>query len=126
MASDRTQRLSIIIVHHGTPDLLASCLRSIADSPLGVPYEVLVIDNASDPPLPADFEVRWPSFRLIRNRQNIGYSRAVNQGVRLAVGDLLLILNPDIEVRGDAIGEMVRFLEATPRAGIVGCRLVNA
>ncbi len=126
MSAPDAPRLSIVIVHHGTPDLLASCLRSIADSPLRVPHEVLVLDNASDPPLPAGFEARWPALRLVRNRQNIGYSRAVNQGVRLARGDLLLILNPDIEVRGDAIGEMVRFMDATPEAGIVGSRLLNA
>ena len=119
-------RLSIVIVHHATPDLLAACLDSIAASPLATPYEVLVLDNASDPPLAERFAEAWPALRLVRNRQNVGYSRAVNQGVRAARGELILVLNPDIELRGDAIGEMVRFLDAHPEAGIVGCRLLNA
>lgn len=115
-------RVSIVIVHHNTPDLLASCLDSIASRE---PREILVIDNASEPGLPPAFERRWPDVRLIRNAENIGYSRAVNQGVRLAAGDYVLILNPDIEVKGDAIGEMMRFLDHRPEAGIVGCRLLN-
>lgn len=118
-------RVSIVIVHHNTPDLLDACLASIARSPLSVSYEILVLDNASDPPLPASFGAAWPAARLVRNGDNIGYSRAVNQGVRAAAAEYVLILNPDIEVLGDAIGEMVRFLDAHPDAGIAGCRLLN-
>ncbi|MFN0150989.1 MAG: glycosyltransferase [bacterium] len=118
-------RVSIVIVHHNTPDLLDACLASIARTPLGAPYEIIVLDNASNPPLPAGFEVAWPAVRLVRNLENIGYARAVNQGVRAAAAEYVLILNPDIEVIGDAIGEMVRFLDAHPDAGIAGCRLLN-
>jgi len=120
-----TVTLSIIIASHNTRELLRQCLTSILQFRSRLDLEIIVIDNAS-----SDGSVRmmctdFPQVRLIQNHDNVGFAKAVNQGLKLANGLYLLLLNSDTEIKPNALQHSIAFLEAHPKAGIVGCKLLN-
>jgi len=116
--------LSIVIVTHNSRSPVERCLESIEAGPPASPFEILVVDNASTDGTPDMVAGRFPSVRLLRNRDNVGYSRGVNQGIRSSTGRHILILNPDIVVGERSIDRLVDFLERTPDAGIAASKLV--
>ncbi|MBN1953663.1 MAG: glycosyltransferase family 2 protein [Anaerolineae bacterium] len=112
--------LSIVIVNWNVRDLLRSCLRSIAPG-----VEVIVVDNASTDGSAGMVRCEFPSVRLVANDENRGFSAANNQGIALARGRYVLLLNPDAEVLGDALDAMVAFADENPDVGVVGPQLLN-
>jgi N-acetylglucosaminyl-diphospho-decaprenol L-rhamnosyltransferase len=145
--------LVVVTVSYNTRDLLADSLESVfaglAQS--GLASEVWVVDNASTDGSAEMVHERFPAVRLIAHSENLGFAAGNN----LALSRLgllpspsgwpgpdrgapasepsgakegprhVLFLNPDTRVTGDALGAMVRFLDATPMAGVVGARLVH-
>lgn len=67
---------------------------------------------------------RFERFRLVSNKENIGYSRGVNRGIELSKGGMILVLNPDIVVGEGSIDNLVSFVNETPDAGIAGAKLL--
>jgi len=116
--------LSIVIVTHNSRSPVEKCLDSIAEHPPAGSFEIIVVDNASVDGTPDMIAERFPSVRLIRNAENIGYSRGVNSGIGSSAGRNLLVLNPDILVGEGSIDRLVDFLERTPDAGIAASKLV--
>jgi len=117
--------LSIVILSWNTSSLLTACLRAIERHPFRGEHEVIVVDNASSDRSADRVADEFPTVRLIRNEANLGYSAGNNLGLRAARGRYLLLLNSDTEVGAGALDRLVGFLEATPGAGAVTCRLVN-
>ncbi|MDP6418749.1 MAG: glycosyltransferase, partial [Candidatus Krumholzibacteria bacterium] len=68
---------------------------------------------------------REEDVRVIANGSNLGYARAVNQGLRAGSGDLFLVLNPDVKAEPGSIDILTDYLESHPHVGIVGSRLLN-
>lgn len=110
--------LSIIIVNYNTGELLARCISSVEKSSPRLPYEVIILDNAS-----TDESVK--GIKNIKNKTNMGFAKAVNQGIKLAEGGYMLLLNPDTEVEKGALAKMVEFAQKTDDAGVIGARLLN-
>ncbi len=121
----RIPDVSIIIVNWNTKALLRDCLRSVYDCAGDVGFEIIVVDNASADGSPDVVEEEFPDVRLIRNAGNVGFAAANNQGMRIAEGRYLLLLNSDTRVLDGAIAKSVRFADAHPDAGIVGCRTLR-
>lgn len=117
--------LSIIIVNWNTRDVLWNSLRSIFRFPPKNKFEVLVVDNASIDGSVQMVGGQFPKVRLIENMENMGFARANNQAILHASGDYILLLNPDTEVKPDALTSLVSFMEAHPEAGAAGARLIN-
>jgi GT2 family glycosyltransferase len=125
--------LTIVTVSYNTRALLADCLDSawagLARS--GLEGEIWVVDNASSDGSAEMVAERFPAVRLVAHDENLGFAAGNNLALevmgfgRQARPRHLLFLNPDTHVVGDALGEMVRFLEATPAAGAAGARLVH-
>ena len=90
--------------------------------------EIILINNNIRVDLPnlISFRPYLPLLKVVQNKKNVGYGRACNQGMKLAAGDEMLILNPDIRVGMDDLEELLTFLKKTPAAHIVGCKLFNA
>lgn len=120
--------LSIIIVSWNVADLLAACLESIERSlsGSGLKVETIVVDSASNDDTVAMLRRRFPEVRLLARRDNIGFVRGNNLGLQIARGRLILLLNPDTCVPGDALAQMARALEADPDLGIVGPHTLNS
>ncbi|HEY3294203.1 MAG TPA: glycosyltransferase family 2 protein [bacterium] len=84
-----------------------------------------VVDNASTDGTADGIAERYPWVHLIRNRDNVGFGRAVNQAAQAASGEYLLVLNPDTVIRPGAIAELVRFLDHRPAAAACGPKIVD-
>ncbi|MCX5753936.1 MAG: glycosyltransferase [Candidatus Krumholzibacteria bacterium] len=116
--------LSIIIVTYNSLEPVERCIASIETHEPRCAYEIIVVDNSSIDGTAAAVARRFPRVRVVANAENLGYSRGVNQGIRLSIGRAILILNPDIIAREGSIDRLMEFLDAHPDAGIVGSKLV--
>lgn len=115
--------LSIIIVNWNVCELLRRCLASIEAHHDGLSLEVIVVDNASSDDSVRVVEREFPQVRLIASQQNLGYTGGNNLGVKEAQGRYLLILNSDTQVCGEALAQMVAYLDEHPTVGVVGPQL---
>jgi len=120
-----TPRLSIIIVNWNVRDLLRACLCSVARETTATSYELIVVDNASADGSVEMLRADFPDVRLIASPTNLGFARGCELGYREAVGDLVLLLNPDTDVLEGAIDHMVAHFAREPRLGILGGHLRN-
>ena len=114
--------VSIVIVNWNTCDILRSCLTSIADE-TRLPHEVIVVDNASHDNSVDMIRAEFPEIQLIANKENKGFAAANNQGLEIARGKNLLLLNPDTIILEGAIDTMIDWLNRHPDTGCVGCQV---
>lgn len=120
-----TTDVSIIIVSHNSRDALSECLTSLERGDQTVTTETILVDNASSDGTPGFVGERFPWVSVTANEANIGYARAVNQGVGLSSGRYVLVLNPDVTARAGSIDKLVRFMDGNGDAGISGSKLLN-
>ncbi len=119
--------LSVVIVNWNVRDLLRRCLLSLN---LGAPtsdlgLETIVVDNGSTDGSAQMVRDEFPVVRLITNAENRGFTAANNQGIAVAQGRYVMLLNPDTQVIGDALSTMLSFADAHPDVGVVGPQLLN-
>ena len=121
--------LSIIIVSFNTKELLKECLNSILrageQGSKKVKIEVIVIDNASGDSSAKMVEKDFPKIILIKNKDNLGFAQANNQGIKKTRGKYLLLLNSDTRVKPGPLEKLIQFAQKHPEAGIVGAKLVD-
>lgn len=117
--------VSVVIVSWNTRDLLRACLASIARQPHSVSTEVIVVDNASRDGTPEMVACEFSDVHLIRNELNRGFAAANNQGIRVACGRYVLLLNPDTIVLDQAILKTVTYADAHSDVGVVGCQVLE-
>jgi hypothetical protein len=117
-------KLSIIIVNYNTKEYLRSTLSAIYKFPPKFDFEVIVIDNASKDGSYKMLRDKFPQVRVIKNRVNVGFARANNQGISRAKGEYILFLNPDATPTSGAIEAIVKFMEGKTSVGCVGGRLL--
>jgi len=113
-------KISIIIPSWNTKGLLRNCLKSLGSS-----YEIIVVDNGSTDGSPVMVEKEFPHVLLIKNKKNLGFGAANNQGMKRAKGDYLLLLNSDTIVKDKAPLLMAKYLKEYKEVGVVGCQLLN-
>jgi GT2 family glycosyltransferase len=117
--------LSIIIVNWNTKECLLDCIASIFQKGGAGKAEIIIVDNGSRDGSENKVKEAFPAIRLIQNDQNLGFAKAVNQGLRKASGRYALLLNPDAQVKEGAIEQLVSFMDAFPNAGVAGVQLLN-
>lgn len=117
--------VSIIIVNWKSRDFVRRCLASVYKFTREPRFEVIVIDNGSFDGCGDMLAAEFPRAVFIQGRENLGFARANNIAARQAKGNALLLLNPDTELQSDSISILLRRLQSLPRAGAVGCRLLN-
>ncbi len=122
--------LAIVIVSYNTRELTLACLASVfqALETSGLRGEVWVVDNASADGSAAAIRESFPQVHLWASAENLGFAGGVNWALA-ALGQLpeppryVFLLNPDTLVAPDALGHLVRFMDATPQAGAAGAQL---
>lgn len=117
--------LSIIIVSWNVKDRLLSCLQSVFANIGNLSVEVFVVDNDSKDGTAEMIKEKFPQVKLIANTDNRGFAKANNQGLKLAQGQYLLLLNPDMQVLHNTLDGMVKFMVEHAGVGIVGCHLMG-
>lgn len=116
--------VSAVIVNWNTSNLLDDCLESLALHGTPDPMEVVVVDNGStDGSLPL-LRAKWPTVTVIANRDNEGYTRANNQGIRATSGAELLLINTDARLEPGCLERLLGRMASDPGAAVVGPRLV--
>jgi GT2 family glycosyltransferase len=118
-------KLSVIIVNYNVKHFLEQCLHSVRVASRNVPAEVLVVDNNSVDGSMEMVQEKFPEVHRIENRQNLGFSKANNQAIRLAKGEYVLLLNPDTVVEEDTFEKVVRFMDQHPDAGGLGVKMLD-
>jgi len=87
--------------------------------------QVIVVDNASGDGSLSMLRQEFPDIDLIANVENVGFTRGNNQAIARSEGRYVLLLNPDTEIQGDALGEMVAYMDAHQRVGALGPQLLD-
>ena len=118
-------KLSVIIVNYNVAHFLEQALNSVFKALRNVDGEVFVVDNNSVDSSVAMVQAKFPQVHLIANKENVGFSRANNQAIRLSRGEYVLLLNPDTVVEEDTFEKCLRFMDETPDAGGLGVKMVN-
>lgn len=123
--------LSVIIVSYNTKEILKGCIESLfAHLPKSYSFEVIVVDNASsDGSIETlqNLELRIKNydikFKIINNRENFGFSKANNIGIKEVKGRYMLFLNSDTLMHENTLDEMVKFMDENPNAGAATCKV---
>ncbi len=117
--------ISIVTVGYKSRDFLREQLRSVFASTGDLSIEVFVVDNNSNDGTVEMVRTEFPHVTLIANQENLGFAKANNQAIRRAIGRYVLLLNPDMRVFENTLSAMVAWMDAHPKAGVSGCRLVT-
>lgn len=114
--------LSIIVLSFNTKELLRECISSIEENkPSKYSYEVIVVDNASSDGSSEMVKKEFPNVTLVANKENLGYTKGNNLGVKKAKGRYILFLNADTLVYRGTLGEMVQFMDENKKVGAATC-----
>lgn len=117
--------LTVVVVNYNVRDFLENALESVERAASDIEAEVIVVDNDSADGSVEMVRQRFPGVRVIANRENVGFSAANNQALKIARGRAILLLNPDTIVQEDTLRVMLRFMADHPEAGAVGCMILN-
>jgi len=117
---------SVVIPNRNTRELLESCLESIyATEDDKKSFEIIVVDNGSNDGSAEMVEKKFPQVKLIRNRSNLGFAKAVNQGWKASKGSLILFLNSDTLIRSkNTFKKLKKYLDDHPKVGCLSAKLV--
>jgi GT2 family glycosyltransferase len=85
----------------------------------------MVVDNASSDGSVEMVKKDFPQVKLIANKENVGFAKANNQGLKKIKSEYILLLNPDTRVKPGSLEKLIKFVREHPQAGIVGARLIN-
>ena len=124
-AGDEPLDVSVILVNYNTAKLLAPCLDRLAAALQGLRAQVFVVDNASRDDSVRILRERYAHYEIVANTTNVGFGRANNQVLDRVRGRYVLLLNLDAYIEPDAIAKTIGYMDAHPRCGVLGARLVT-
>ncbi|MFA4855188.1 MAG: glycosyltransferase family 2 protein [archaeon] len=119
----KRKMVSIIILNWNGLGFTKKCLASIKSNTSGQDYEIIVVDNGSDAKEVQELKkmhAKKAIGKLILNAGNRGFSGGNNQGLKIAEGDYLLLLNNDTTLTKNWLSELVKTAEEDPKIGVVG------
>jgi len=119
-------KVSVIIVHYQVKDLLQNCIISIQKYFHGFDYEIIVVDNHSPNQEWKSLITEFKDVHFIELKENLGFAKANNIGVKSAKGEYVYILNPDTEIEGDYFKEILDFADKQKDFGALGLRMHDA
>lgn len=117
--------LSIVIVNWNAKDYLVKCLESLFNQDIIGNFEIIVVDNASTDGSISAVQEKFPSVKLISNDNNLGFAKANNIGIKQSSGDYICLVNSDIVLLKDCIGNMIDYMNRYTKIGMLGPRILN-
>jgi GT2 family glycosyltransferase len=118
--------LSIVIINYNTKALLLDCLDSINKNTKNLSYEIIIVDNAStDGSVEILKRLKNRELKIILNRKNLGFAKANNQGIEIAKGRYILLLNSDTQIPMEVLEKMTGFMDKNPKVAVASCALKN-
>ena len=118
-------KLSIVIVSYNAPKHLEICLDSCQEALKNFEGEIIVVDNNSSEIDFLSLKKNYPNVNYLLQTENLGFAKANNIGVENALGDYILILNPDTIIPEDIFPKLIDFHQSKEKIGLVGVRLID-
>jgi len=112
--------LSIIILNWNTKDFLRNCLRSLEECAISYKKEIIVVDNASTDDSVAMVKKNFPSVKIIQNKENTGFAKGNNIGIKQSSGRYVCIVNSDVTIRRECFNQLIQHMDTHPTIGIIG------
>jgi len=117
-------KASIIIVNYEGRDDLSDCLPSVCDQTIDE-YEIILVDNGSEDGSIPFVRENFPEVRILANEENRWYPGGNNDGMEIAHGEYIVVLNPDVEVEHDWLEQLVAPFDHNPQIGATTSRIVK-
>ncbi len=117
--------LSVVIVNYNGVSFLKECINSLRDNLSGISFEIIVVDNNSEDESCHYIKQNFPDVRLIESKQNLGFGKANNLGVKNAKGETILLLNNDTILQ-DHLLPAIETLYEKPENGIVAINMMDS
>ena len=118
-------KLSIVIVNYNVEHFLEQCLISVRKAIDQLDAEVFVVDNNSVDGSVSMIKNKFKDVKLIANKENVGFSSANNQAIKLAQGEYVLLLNPDTVVEEDTFLKCIQFMDNKADSGGLGVKMID-
>lgn len=118
-------QLSVIIVNYNVKYFTEQSLYSVVKACKNLEAEIIVVDNNSTDDSYTFFSNKFANVHFIWNKENIGFSKANNIGLRQATGRYILFLNPDTLVAEDCFEKCLVFFESAANIGALGIRMID-
>ncbi len=116
--------ISFVIVSWNARQHLLNCLNSLSN-PSGCTQEIIVVDNGSTDGSIELVETQFPEVKLIKNKENLGFARANNIGIRASKGRYVCLINSDAIVLNNCIGGLMKFMDENSSVGMAGPKILN-
>ena len=117
--------LSLCLVTCNAREMLRNCLLSIYQAPPAMSFEIIVVDNHSEDGTLEMLAQEFPLVQVVKNPNNAGYTRPMNQALRLARGRYLVQLNNDTLIPAQTFDTLAAFMETHPEVGICTPKLLS-
>jgi GT2 family glycosyltransferase len=115
--------VSVIIVNWNGKIYLGECLKSLRNQTF-LYFEVIVVDNGSTDGSLEYIQSHFPGFgRILRNQENVGFARGNNQGIRMAQGKYVVLLNNDAQAESNWLEELVKVAEEDQQVGMLASKI---
>lgn len=118
-------KLSIVIVNYNVKYFIEQAIYAVRHALKNIQAEIIVVDNASSDGSIVMLQEKFPEVILIANIDNKGFSTANNQGINIAKGEYILLLNPDTVVQEDTFEKSLQFMDERPDAGALGVKMID-
>ena len=117
------KKLSVIIINYGTAEMTERVIRNFFAMEKDLDYEIILIDNKSEEELPRERFLDL-GVKVIENKKNLGFAKAVNRGLKMGRGEYFLLLNSDVFITKGAISKMLEYLKKNSEIGLIGPRMI--
>jgi len=117
--------ISVIIVNYNVKHFLRQCIESVVAATHGLTVETIVVDNTSVDGSVQMLREEFPEVVCIENTDNVGFSKANNQGIDLAKGKYILLLNPDTILQEDTLIQCHTYAQTNPDVGAIGVKMLD-
>ena len=121
----KTPVVSIVLVNYNGADVVLDCLRSLLQFLHMIPYETIVVDNASTDGSTTLIRENFPTVQLLKQVENRGFGAGNNVGAKHAKGEFLFFLNTDTLLTSDVLLPLVMLMKEHLEVGIIGTKLLN-
>lgn len=118
-------KVSVVILNYNVRYFLEQCIKSVHRAITSIDAEIIVIDNNSEDDSCAMVKRLFPEVRLIENKENVGFSKANNQAVKVAKGEYVCILNPDTAVGENTFLNCLNYAASIENMGALGVYLID-
>ncbi len=122
-SSTTGSRVSVVVLNYNGRSSLEKCIKSIQAQSYP-PSEIILVDNNSSDGSADAAQQLFPTLKVIRNSENLGFAEGNNVGIRKSHGDLVLLANNEIILDREAVSQLVH--HASPDVGLVGGAILYA